>query len=171
MSEKSLILSRVSAFTLLAVFAFLFQTCFATDLSIYGVVPSILIPCAILVGMTGGIRTGMIFGVMLGLLCDATTTRLFGYYALILLFAGFIAGFLIQSTLWDTMTAAFVIYIGFYMVMIVVAALVVLLVGSGLSYLGEIARDLLLQMAYSFIFIPPVFYLCREIRNRYYKED
>jgi len=168
--ERSLIFSRISAFGVLLIFVFLFQTVFAHNLCIGGIIPSILIPAAISVGMNGGIKAGPIFGCILGLLCDATVGKVFGYQAFILLIAGFAAGFLVETLMWDKMLGALVAYIGVYVVIAVGYILTALFITGNFKEMFIDLTEFLLKGAYSTVFIPPCFLICRRIKRAYYED-
>src|SRR5699024_4789730 len=59
---------------------------------IAGIKPNLVIPAALTIAMLEGEFLGGIYGAFAGLLCDLNGPALFGFYAILLLTAGVLAG-------------------------------------------------------------------------------
>lgn len=89
---------------------------------ISGQKPILLIPIAITIAVFSSETTGMIFATICGLLTDAVSSNILGFYAMMLVVFGFLAGYmatnyirtnLITAMVWATLAVPLILYIHF----------------------------------------------------------
>lgn len=171
MNEKKIAASRISAFLLLQIAVFLYQTCFAQNFKLFGATPSALIAAAVVTGMFGGMRMGFSFGLFLGLLCDATAGFLFGYYGLMLMLTGLAAGILVELLLWRSFLAALIIQAGSYLTLLLANLCMQLVVVGKTDRIVFMSITYLKEMVFSCFLLIPVYIAGKHIYQRYYAED
>lgn len=170
-NSKSLIASRICAFALFLIAVFILQTVFAHKFAIFGVAPLIILPATIAVGMFGGHTTGMVFGLVLGLAVDSTVGPIFGYYALVLMLVGIVAGFFVEIVAWRRLLAVQILLAVCYFVAFVAIFLWDLIILSDFSGLGTKIGILVAELVYSSILEVGCYYVCLLINKRYNLQD
>lgn len=89
---------------------------------INGQKPILLIPIAITIAVFSNETTGMVFAVICGLLTDAVSSNILGFYAMMLVVFGFLAGYmatnyirtnLITAMVWVTIAVPLILYLHF----------------------------------------------------------
>lgn len=111
MRINSRLLNKIALYGLLGLVVILFQTTFAHRVQIHGVQPSLLLPAVIAVSMFEGYVSGMVFGGLVGFVCDATAGRYVGVTAMLLMAVGFAVGYLCQVLVRRNLLSALLLYL------------------------------------------------------------
>lgn len=77
---------------ILTFLCFLLQSCVFTRLGIGGIIPNLLIVLTSSFGFMRGEKEGLLIGFLSGMLCDIFFGEVLGFYALLLMYIGFING-------------------------------------------------------------------------------
>ena len=110
--------------------------------------------------------TGAVFGLVCGLLMDATSTSTMGFHAVLLLIVGFACGLLINNLLNDTLRSAFLLG-GAGTALYCVIHWVMTCAVRGLPNAGGFLLSKYLPLfCYTLVFLIPFYYLVGWIERR-----
>lgn len=87
---------RIIIYTLLFAVFYLLQTAL-NPITVFGVSPEYILACTVVLAMTEKEKFGSIYGLVFGLLCDFSSSGLFGTRALLFMAVGYVVGFLATS--------------------------------------------------------------------------
>ena len=87
---------KITELVLILVF-YLLQVSIGRVIAIGGIVPNFLIILPVVFGFLNGRNEGMFVGFFSGVMYDLYSTNLFGFSALVFIYAGFIAGFFYEK--------------------------------------------------------------------------
>ncbi len=83
---------RKTVTALLILFCFLLQTTVFRSLNFGGIIPNLMIILTSSFGFMRGEREGLLIGFFCGLLCDVFYGDILGFYAMVLMYVGFVNG-------------------------------------------------------------------------------
>ncbi|NLT58220.1 MAG: hypothetical protein GXX99_04575 [Clostridiales bacterium] len=150
--------ASLAAYGLLAVAVAVLQTTLFARLHILGTIPLMTYAATVCVAMFEGEQTGALFGLLTGYCIDVTASAVFGRTALILMLAGYAAGYLARTLILQSLTSAASLYGLAHGLVIAGDLLLRLLVTFSLAGFGGAALAQLRLAAVSLPYLP-LFYL------------
>lgn len=86
-------MKRIIFYIFLLITSFVLQGTLFKTLSFGGISPNLLLVCVVSFGLMRGEKTGLLLGFFSGLLMDVFLGPFIGFYALLLMYVGFVTGF------------------------------------------------------------------------------
>ncbi len=127
----------------------------------------LVIPAAICAGMYEDRRFGAVFGLILGFLCDVTVGSLMGYYALLLLFVGFVAGKVAQGVSGVGIIPLYVVSLGTYIAKVVLLLLYDMIIQGSMAGFGSSIGIYFWEFLYSVPFAAGIYFLCGFVHDKF----
>lgn len=152
---------RYIAYTIEIIVLFIIQQTPGFIPSIYGILPTLLIPIACSIAMFEGPICSLLYGVFCGFLLDYGGNTIYGFYALILGLICFIISFLVQDLFHNNFLTG--------LIMALVAIIIVVFlqwlffyVLKGYDSIGyALYRHYLPRVAYTFVLVPLFYFFNR----------
>ncbi len=161
---------RKGIFLVLIIFTAILQNTNGLFPKIYNASAMLIIPLVICVSMFEREMTGMVFGLVAGLIWDFYSARMDGFYAVLLTLAGFFGSYLIRRYMRNNIVTAFV-YTGLCSFGFVLAYWLFFVLLGGTDGAGILLLKKYLPSAvYTLILTPIYYYFVRIISFKYRKE-
>lgn len=158
---------RRSIFALLVLATAVFQNTGGFLPALFGARAFPLIPLTVCLGMHERDVPGLFFGLGAGLVWDAFSAAPHGYYAFLLMSAGFLSGALIATVMRNNIMTALLLTVTSSFAVITLNWLIAYVFkgyeGAGMAYL----TFYLPSFAYTLLFLPLYFYAVRLIKNKF----
>ena len=159
MSIKGRTINFISAYGLLVLLAFLFQTTLAFRIRILGVQPSALIALTVAAAMFLDFPKSGLVGGILGFLCDALAGGVPGLYTVTLLLLGLGAGWVSSHYLRRNFLSTLFLYTLSYAMLMALFAFGIVIIFDSTSAALYVIKKLFFEAVYSLIFLPPFFFI------------
>lgn len=167
--NKELIIKR-AVFVVLIVFTAVLQNTKGLFPTLFNVPPMLLIPLTVCIAMFENDMGGMLFGLLSGVVWDVYASRIDGFYAIILVSAGYACSFLLARYLQNNFVTATVFSALVSLVSVTLYWLIFVLAmgsgGAGILY----AKYYLVSAAYTTALTPLYYFFVRMLAMRFKKE-
>lgn len=152
---------RYIAYTIEIIVLFIVQQTPGFIPSIYGILPTLIIPIACSIAMFEAPICALLYGVFSGFLLDYGANTIFGFHALILGLICFIISFLVQDLFHNNfLTGLIMMLVAIVIIMFLQWLFFYVLKGYGASGYA-LYRHYLPRMAYTFALVPLFYYFNR----------
>lgn len=138
---------------------------------IAGTLPLIIVPCAISIAVFEGVTAGAIFGIVGGIIWDIQSGKTFGLHSLLLMVACIAAALLIENLFRNTIFSAFVFSLVTTLVIEFITWFAFMYLKGNEQFAAAFLRIMLPTLAYTNIFIFPLYLGARLIHNKLPDKD
>lgn len=169
--RRKSVINSITAYGIFLIVVFLFQTTLAFRLDIQGIRPSMLVAAVVAAGFFMDAPHSMIFGFILGYLCDILAGQYMGIYSLPLLALGFLCGQFSSVYFRRNLLSVLTCYLYAYLLVMAVYTVGVSLVFNSIDKGFYVLKSLFFEGIYSVIFVPPMYFLLRRVDRLLNTED
>ncbi len=165
--ERRFELKTILAYAVYGLLIFILQTCLMRPIAIGGIAPMLVIPATICAAMFEDYRFGAVFGLILGFICDATVGTVMCYYALLLLFVGYVAGKVAAGVSGAGVIPLFIVAGGTYIAQILLLLLYDMIIQGSMAGFGSAIGIMFWEFLYSAPFALGLYFLCAWVHERF----
>ncbi len=162
MTRQALFL-KWTEYTLAFLLVFIVETVVLRRLPVFGAVPVLAPLCVVAVAVFESPLAGTVFGLMVGILCQAAYYRVFGSAVILCTAVGFFSGLVTQYALNRSLAGSLICSAGALVLLDGVRGAFFLGRGEGLLPILRVAAP---EFFYSMLFVAPIYLLFRQVYRR-----